>query len=195
MSSTSPGPLISVDEYFEMLSLPDSEKRHWKDGVVFGMSGGSPEHNTIKSNLHGLAFMLLQDKPCRPFDSDTLVNSKQHNLFAYPDLSIVCGPAEWEKWRGVGFIQNPIVIFEVLSASTQLEDRTLKVEAYRTIPSVETIVLVESEKVFVSVLQRKEALWEMTGLREISDTLNLDSVGISIPMEEIYRDVRFGTAS
>src|ERR1051326_4266178 len=109
------------------------------------MAGASPNHNTITFNLNGLLYTLLQGKPCRGFSSDMRVRVPDCNRYYYPDLSVVCGEPQYERLAGVETLLNPTVVIEVLSDSTEKTDREEKLDCYRTLPSLQTYVLVSQD--------------------------------------------------
>ena len=61
-------------------------------------------------------------------------------LYAYPDISVVCGPRQFHAGRN-DTITNPVVIVEVLSDATEAYDRGAKFRHYRTLPSLQSASL------------------------------------------------------
>jgi Uma2 family endonuclease len=51
---------ISVEEYFELEKQNPDICYEYLDGDVYMMSGGSFNHDTIKSNIQGILWNLLQ---------------------------------------------------------------------------------------------------------------------------------------
>src|SRR5213079_1744663 len=95
------------------------------------MAGESPDHSTICYNLSGITHAQLSSKPCRGFSPNMKVRAGIGSLYAYPDLMIVCGEAQFHDQQG-DVLLNPTVIFEVLSPSTEKYDRGEKFLRYRT---------------------------------------------------------------
>jgi Uma2 family endonuclease len=84
-------------------------------------------------------------------------------------------------------IPQPVIVVEVLSPSTPEHDRGRKAYDYRRIESVREIVLVSSEQRHVEIWRRRGAKWEVGDL--IGDAaVELEAVGITIPMAAIYAD-------
>ncbi|MBX3226023.1 MAG: Uma2 family endonuclease [Labilithrix sp.] len=76
-----------------------------------------------------------------------------------PDVSVVCGPVMKTVVEKDGNVQgeaitNPCVIVEVLSDSTERDDRGWKARDYRTIASLEEYVLVSQDERCVEVFRR-----------------------------------------
>jgi Uma2 family endonuclease len=62
---------------------------------------------------------------------------------AYPDASMVCGPIEGDPADpGGATITNPTMLVQVLSPSTEEDDRGTKWQHYQLIPSLREYVLV-----------------------------------------------------
>jgi len=136
----------------------------------------------------------LKGKPCRVYGSDLQVKAGRKAFYLYPDLSIVYGPTEFDphqkgKRRTV---TNPRVVVVVLSPSTERHDRVEKFELYRDIESLEEYVLISQDSPMVEVFQRLgDGGWRFDVARGIDATMRLRSVGIEVPLAEIYAGVEF----
>ncbi len=81
---------------------------------------------------------------------------------------------------------------EVLSPSTAAYDRGLKFEYYRTLPSLQEYVLVDTERASVEVFRRNEAGRWVLYPHGHNQTVELASVGLNLPMAAVYEDVDLG---
>ncbi|MBL8892146.1 MAG: Uma2 family endonuclease [Planctomycetaceae bacterium] len=88
------------------------------------------------------------------YPSDLKLEVKATGLMTYPDLMVVCGKPEFVYDHG-DVLRNPVVIFEVLSESTESFDRGKKFEHYRLIPSLRHYVLVSQDRCSVEVFTRQ----------------------------------------
>jgi Uma2 family endonuclease len=89
-------------------------------------------------------------------------------------------------------ITNPVVIVEVLSKSTEGDDRGAKASHYRLLPSLREYVLVSQGERRVEVQRRNEkGVWELHFFKE-GERVELVSLGVSVGMEELYRDLLAG---
>ena len=182
--------VLSVEDYLEGEEY--SEVKHeFLGGVVHAMSGATNGHNLISSNSLGILHAKLRGKPCRTFNSDTKLKIvySDHTRFYYPDAMVVC-----EKRSATEHFQNqPVVVIEVLSKSTRRVDMGEKKDAYLSIPSLKVLMLVEAEKIGVTVYRRtaeggvRAELYE--GLEEV---ILLPEVEAEISLAEIYERVEFG---
>jgi len=100
---------------------------------------------------------------------------------------VVCG----ELLRAAGddrALINPLVLFEVLSESTEAYDRGAKASHYRHIPSLREYVLVSQSEHRVEVQRRNESgRWEIHEFGP-SDEVQLEALGIGFVVSALYRD-------
>jgi Uma2 family endonuclease len=89
--------------------------------------------------------------------------------FYYPDVSAVCGKPEVlppQKPRRTATLLNPTIIVEVLSPSTEEDDRGEKFRHYRTIPTLREYILVAQDKIEVEHHARQvDGSWVFRELR------------------------------
>jgi Uma2 family endonuclease len=82
--------------------------------------------------------------------------------------------------------RHPSLVAEVLSESTQADDRGLKFAAYRQLPSLQEYLLVDPDTRRVEVFRRNERqsfeLHDQAGAAE----LVLESVGLRLAMAELF---------
>lgn len=117
---------ISIEGYLS-LEEPADEKHEYYREELSAMAGRTIAHNQIVSNTVSEMNYFLRGKNCQVFPGNLKVHNEANSLFAYPDISIVCG--EPQKWKGRNnTITNPVVFIEVLSESTPLYDRGQKVK-------------------------------------------------------------------
>ena len=110
-------------------------------------------------------------------------------MYSYPDVSVVCGKLQLaDDQKDV--LLNPIVIFEVLSPSTELYDRGVKLQLYRTIPSLREYILVDQNKARIEQYIYQDAnTWALRDHQGLDAELKLDSIGASLPLRLIYDGV------
>jgi Uma2 family endonuclease len=181
-------PALSAEQYLDLERL--SEMRHeYLDGLMYAMAGESPDYSTICFNLAYTVGSQIKDKPCRGFSPNMKVRTGVGDLYAYPDLMIVCGDARFHDEHG-DVLLNPTVIFEVLSPSTEKYDRGEKSLRYRTqIESLQDYVLVSQDKAHAEHYHREaDGTWGISELNGLESALTLRSIDCDIPLAEIYRN-------
>lgn len=170
-------------------------KSEFFQGEVFAMAGGSANHSLIAANLVREAGNALKDKPCAVFNSDLRVRIKATGLYTYPDAAIACGELEFDdEMRDT--LTNPTVILEVLSESTEKYDRGRKADHYRQIPSLMELILIAQDRIHAERFTRQRSGdWLFHEEKAPTALFELPSMGISIQLSEIYRNVKFPSES
>lgn len=157
-------------------------------GEVVAMGGASPAHNRVVRNLAGLLSNALGDGPCEHFIADQRVQLAEAEWYVYPDIVVACGEAVFDESYN---LQNPSLVIEVLSPSTERGDRGDKFAAYRERETLREYVLVAQDRPYVEVHRRTvENVWTRVLVVDRLDAeVPLVSIGCAIPMAEIYRRV------
>ena len=142
--------------------------------------------DNIRAGLLG----LLRGTPCRTFGSEIKVWMPHANSFAYPDFLVICGERRLRAGaRDV--VENPVLIGEVLSASTAEYERTQKFGFYRSIPELRQYVLAWQDKPRVEVFTLVNGFWVFKDYDSMDHVVSLDAVGVSLSMSAIYEDISF----
>ncbi|TAD86217.1 MAG: Uma2 family endonuclease [Bacteroidetes bacterium] len=179
----------SANDYLEF-DMGADERHEYFDGEIVKMQGASLQHEDVVSNIVGEATAQLKGKPCRVRASNLKVAPPGYRSFMYPDATITCGNPELRTDYG-DILLNPLVVFEVLSKSTEGLDFSKKLLYYRQIPSLEAYVLINSYSAYaVYVFTRQpNNIWMLETLQNRADTLVLSSVGIALPLAAIYENI------
>jgi Uma2 family endonuclease len=186
-------PVFTPDEYLAFERGTDA-RHEYLDGHVYAMAGESLEHSRICVNLSGELRAQLKGRPCEVLSANMKVVANVESLFAYPDLSVVCGEPRFHDERK-DVLVNPIAIFEVLSPSTEAYDRGEKFLRYRTqISTLQEYILVSQEKPMVEHFTRQtDGTWVSVVVSGLSENLYLASIECRLALEEIYSRVVFPT--
>ena len=184
MSTAASKTYLTPEQYLEIEER--SEVRHeYYRGEMFAMAGTTEEHCLIAGNIFGELRNRFEGRPCKVFQSEMRVKVRATGLYTYPDVVAVCGPTQFDQAKKTTLI-NPMVVVEVLSPSTELYDRTTKLDHYKAIESLVEIALVAQDHARVDLLRRVEGRWEWTTSLDLKDLLRLESVGCEIPLARIY---------
>lgn len=176
----------TYDEY--LAYERDSGLKHeYEDGEILAMAGGSPRHNALASRISA-ALEAARKPGCVAFQSDQKVRILATGKAAYPDASMVCGPIEGDPADSAGnTITNPVLIVEVLSPSTEEEDRGNKWQHYQLIPSLEEYVLVSQSHARVEHYRRASSgAWEYRDFAEGAVQL---ARGATLDLAALYSDL------
>lgn len=166
-------------------------KSHYYRGEIFALAGASREHNLIVGNLVREIGNALKDRPCEVYPSDMRVKVAATGLYTYPDATVVCGDPEFED-NHFDTLTNPTVLFEVLSESTESWDRGGKFRQYRDIPSLKEYVMVTQDRASVErYIRQADGGWLLQEIESLEASVRFDSIDVTVPLSEIYRNIRF----
>ncbi len=164
-------------------------------GEMFAMAGASYKHNEIKDALIAALRAIFKDGRCRTLSSDQRVLVDRTGLYTYPDIVILCGPAEFDP-NDADTLINPTAIIEVLSPSTEKYDRGAKFRNYQQIASLNEYVLVgQDEAVIERFIRQSDGSWGLVSFVGLNATLVFTSVPAGIPLADIYAGVDFPDAN
>ncbi len=174
---------VSVVEYLHDEELSDI-RHEYLNGTIHAMAGGTLRHSVIAKHILIGLDKQLKGKRCHSFGSDAAVHIslERDNRYYYPYASVACSPFD----PNARAVENPVVIFEVLSPSTARIDQTEKKDAYLACDSIHHYILVEPEHVEMTIYSRKADGWEMTVYNERTDALPLTAIEVALSLAEIY---------
>ena len=176
----------SVEDYLEGEKI-SPVKYEYIEGEVYAMAGTSDNHARVAGSFFSALDAHLRDSPCEPFASEIKVRVTP-NVYYYPDILVSCE----ENPDNPYFRNQPILIIEVTSPSTEHIDRREKLLFYQQMPSVLEYVVADQHKMNVEVHRRQpDGRWITYYFNEPSETVEFQSVGLTLPLTEIYRRVRF----
>lgn len=179
--------LLSYQDYLE-LEAETGERWEFHAGFAWAMAGGTITHAFLASRMVVLLGRQLLGRPCQPAGSDLKLRIPTVDRAYYPDVSVICGPPITDA-QDPNAVLNPTVLVEVLSASTEKDDRITKFEHYRAIPGLRHYVLVSTRLRQVEVRSlRPEGDWSSVTYGP-GDRLRLPSVDAEIGLDELYEGV------
>ncbi len=180
--------MVSIQDYLEG-ELHSEIKHEYLGGIVHAMPGGTVAHSRVGGNCFGSLFSSLKGKSCRPFNSDMALKVilPSQIRFYYPDLQIVCESKDDDDQ----FQDKPVVIIEVLSESTRRIDLGEKRDTYLAIPTLEVLIIIDPDQVFVRLDRRVEnnGFLQET-FNELDQVIDLPEVDASLPLADIYDGIK-----
>lgn len=175
--------LITEAEYLAMDAASD-ERHELVNGEIIAMAGVSASHSTITMNLVIGLGVGLKGGPCRAHGGRFRVLIEETGLYAYPDVSVVCGPMDLTDTNPPS-LRNPTVIVEVLSESTAGYDRGAKLEHYRRRASVMCVLLVDSRRRAVTRYTRNaDGGWSLYDFD--AGAVGLEAIGVTLELDDLY---------
>ena len=185
---------LTLDEYIER-EESSAIKHEFHNGKLLEMAGGTPPHAQIGGNFLTFLNFCLFKKQERfiAYNSDAHIYITELDKSLYADVSVVANaPILFQHYKTL--ITNPLLIVEVLSDGTQEYDKSEKFEFYQKIPSFKEYVLVHQNQAKVETYYCKNGkrnVWSYAFETGLSERIKLQSVGCTLRLQDIYREVTF----
>lgn len=172
---------LTADDFLTMDQrlFGDAWRYEMVDGRIIAHAAPSPDHGAILASLIVAVGRRMDGRrDCRAEGgSGAVPKRQQRNTARIPDAMIRCG-------------QYPKVLFEIVSPS-DLEHRKAWDRRRRDLQDVEGVE--EIVELFqdgtAHIYRRQQGIWAFEFLDDLTATLRLASVGLEIPLEEIYASV------
>jgi Uma2 family endonuclease len=111
-----------------------------------------------------------------------VVKAGPHTAFK-PDVVVFAGPIDDHDI----IVPRPLIVVEVLSESTARRDRTVKLDGYFAVPTIEHYLLVDWEERAVTHYRREGG--ELTKPVIVRDcSLTLDPPGLTVDISRMFQD-------
>lgn len=180
-----PVTIAAFDSYLETVSDPSLYELVEFDVIM--MSNPTETHEVIVANISRHLNPAMDRRGCFTLlggmriqrSEDTSEGDKPR-----PDILVRCGPL-----TGRTFVTDPVVVVEVLSPSTMDIDRGRKLEFYKSLTSMQHVVLVYQNERRIEHHARTAESWHMLPLTGAADRLELEAVAFNMDVAEIYRHV------
>ena len=184
-------PTYLTSEAYLELERKAITKNEYVNGETIAMAGASFAHNFITFDTAIHLNNQLMDTECQVASTgDLRVKVSQTGSYFYPDIVIVCGEPQAED-NVFDTLLNPTLIVEVLSVSTETYDKDEKFTHYRQIDSLQEYILIAQDEVHVMQYRRHEPEWIPAEFRTLADVVPLLSNQCELPLQYVYRRVKF----
>lgn len=184
----------TVEEYLQM-ELTAPYKSEYYNGEIFpmgeiegdtpeAMAGTLPPHNKILSNVVFGFELKLRGKGCITLGSDQKIFVPQTGLYTYPDISVFCGPLQYQDSMT---LKNPVLLVEILSKVTEGYNRGSKFEMYRSIPTLIEYLMVDSQRVHVELWRKENGKWVLAlESNDVNENVELKSIENNFGLQDFY---------
>ncbi len=187
----SPRHPYTLAEYFALEHTGDARYEYW-DGEIVCMSGGSEQRVRIGGSVYFTLRQQLAGRNCEAFTSDLAIKTPSLPPYRYPDVSVACGEAAFEKIDGIAVLTNPTLVVEVLSPETEKRDRNEKRLAYQAIPHVMEYLLIAQDSPHITQFVRQSDIWIRSDYGDLHASLVLPSIECVLNLQDVYVGVEFG---
>ncbi len=177
----------------EYLAFADGQefKHEYSRGRVLAMTGGSIRHGVITASVSTHLSNLLADRDCSVTSPDVRVHIASRQSYRYPDVTVFCGEPAYLKGR-MDTLTNPVVLVELLSPGTAMEDHNEKLAEYTQIEGLQAYLLIAQNEPKVEVFRRYEAnQWLYEYVMGLGAEIIVPVLGVELRLSlaQIYRRV------
>src|SRR5271168_4589904 len=179
---------MSVDEFLAWAPA-SSERYQLVDGVPHAMAQAGRTHGKLQAELARVIgnHLVATGASCDVFTDPGVVPRllADHNM-RVPDLAVACSAFDREEHA----LTDLVLIVEILSPSNQPATWT-NVCAYTSIPSVQEILVLRSDRVAATLMRRDpEGAWPERPAEITDGVLELSSIGFSVEQPDLYARTR-----
>ena len=175
-------PLPTTPEEFLAWEVLQEEKHEFDGRAPVPMNGGTASHYRIERNILRELDQRLEGTVFEAFGATMKVRIGRS--YRYPDVSVTDVPVKGTSIT----VEAPLVLFEVMSPSTDATDRRVKLREYRSLPSLRRYVLVEQDECELTVYARSAEGWTVETL-VAGDMLAMPEIGVTVSVDSLYKGV------
>lgn len=167
-----------------------SEQRHeYYQGELRCVSGAGRRHNLLVGSIGAELYEQLHKRACEVYTTAMRIKVSNPDLYAYPDVIVVCGKPQLED-EFLDTLLNPTVIIEVLSDSTEEYDRGKKFARYRKLDSLTDYLLIDQDRMHVEQFTRQQNdTWLFSEAEQPTAVIRLASIDSELRLATIYEKV------
>jgi Uma2 family endonuclease len=191
MSAIQPLPHKMSEEEYLAFDRASEFKHEYVNGEIIDMAGASWEHGLIVGNTVTALNNALANKPCFVLPQDLRIKATLFNSYRYPDVVIVCDKPKYID-DTPDTVTNPTILIEVLSSTTEKEDRGKKLLEYRQIESLQEYLLISQESPQIErYLRQKGNDWLYSEVSGLESKIVLPSIEVTLALSDVYKKVTF----
>lgn len=169
----------------------DSDLKHeYFDGMIVAMAGAKRKHNLITMGTSASLYAQIVERPSEVYQGDMRVKAEGYKSYAYPDVVVMCGQPEFEDDE-FDTLLNPIVLVEVLSSSTEKNDRGIKFHAYRQLDTLQDYLIISQVRPHIEHYTKRNHQWLLTDVIDLDAVMQLPSINCTLALSDVYRKVSF----
>jgi len=180
--------LLTAEEFIDC--CPTDQRHHQLiNGVIVAMAPPGNAHQILLMNLgFELGGAVRANRPGCTLHGEAGIAplGLQGRDHFEADIAFTCSPSDPAS-RGI--VSRPELIIEILSPSTERDDLFVKLPAYQRIPSVKEVLYLESQAVAATVYRRQADGWDTIEIAGSDARLQLYTIGLDIPLGDVYRGV------
>jgi len=177
---------LSADAFYAWIAGQQG-KYELVDGEPVMMAGANRRHDRIAANAVRVVGNHLVGHRCQPFTSDTYIKIPSGNR-RQADMGVDCGPFDDTALHA----SEPLLVLEILSPTTRMFDRNDKLEEYKTVPSLEYILLIDPDFPQVRLYWRSmDRNWTSDRLAGLEAVVDIPLLGLRLALADLYAGLSF----
>jgi Uma2 family endonuclease len=157
------------------------------DGFPQAMTCARVRHDIARGNADAYLRAALRNagQGCLPFGADIGIQVYPGQL-RRPELSVLCPPIDMEEM----VTSTPRLVREVLSDSNRRVDEYVKLDGYKALAALDTIILMSPREVDVAAWSRDaQREWQRSRYYRLADVIPLPLIGVSLPLSVLYEGI------
>ena len=168
---------------------------HWEDGsdTRYELVRGRPVALPLPSGRHAeiscnifRAFDAQLPSGCRALFGAGIARDLADDECRLPDVFVTEEPIPEHIFT------SPRLVAEVLSPATERDERTTKLDFYKSLASIQAIVIVWQDRRRIQLHERDGRRWKVQDF--VGGVVPLPGLGVELVVDEIYRGVEFQAA-
>lgn len=161
-------------------------RHEFLSGEVYAMAGAGEAHVTVMLNVAMALRQHLAGTSCRTFAADMKLRVDAADAYFYPDVFVTCSASDAADAM---VKREPVLVVEVLSPGTAGFDRGAKFAAYRSLPTLRELMLVDPDTRHTDVYRfGQDGLWVLHPAGPL-DAVRLESVGLTLEAAALWAEV------
>lgn len=169
------------------VEMTSSTKHEFLEGEIYAMAGGTEDHSALAAEVVRVLGNALGDRPCRVHTANLRVYVESCGLATFPDASVICGPLRKHPPGPEVTALNPSVLVEVTSNSSEAYDTGVKLDFYKTVPSLRECIIVSHRERRITVHYREEGGDWQSRVAVTGGRASIPSLQCELVVDEIYR--------
>jgi Uma2 family endonuclease len=174
---------MTIEEFLSW-QLDQEDRFEFVDGQPVAMSGAKLRHDRMTGNAFSEVRHQLRasGNPCDAFTADIGILTPPGHL-RRPEVSVLCPPFDEEAMTS----DSPRLVVEVLSESSARIDRFVKLDEYKSMETMDYIVIADPTRIEVGFWSRDaERAWRSETLQEAEAVISMPGLGLTISLETLY---------
>lgn len=175
-------PQLTAKQFLEF-SFSD-RKAELDDGVVRVLDGVTVGHATVQGNIAAWLHAHLRGSGLFPYGSSLPIMTGECSVRC---ADVVVAPSHPRSERSqISYLDDPLVIFEIVHVGPPRTDLAVKLAEYRRLPTLDTLVVVDAKAERLHVFQRAGRTRWSDEAYDVPIDLRLPCLGLTIPHAKIF---------